>query len=175
MKYTNLPISIKKFIISLTPWPTMNHFWELESADEHPLMWHLQHFSSSVIFFNPQTFRHIKSARQHALAVTERIVESKNVDRILAKVMCLQSHNFSCQFFSSTIRDVKKTKDNITSKLTTNSKTNVRASLVWIMSWSVTMLACFRPFNSDATTNNNNYNNITKYVTDWFSEIQAHF
>lgn len=34
--------------------------------------------------------------------------------------------------------------------LTTYSKTSVRVSLVWMMSWSSTMLACFRPFSRDA-------------------------
>lgn len=34
--------------------------------------------------------------------------------------------------------------------LTTYSKTRVRVSLVWMMSWSSTMLACFRPFRRDA-------------------------
>ena len=34
--------------------------------------------------------------------------------------------------------------------LTTYSKTRVRVSLVWMMSWSSTMLECFRPFRRDA-------------------------
>lgn len=34
--------------------------------------------------------------------------------------------------------------------LTTYSKTRVRVSLVWMMSWRSTMLACFRPFRRDA-------------------------
>lgn len=36
------------------------------------------------------------------------------------------------------------------SSLTTYSKTRVRVSLVWMMSWRSTMLACFRPFRRDA-------------------------
>lgn len=35
-------------------------------------------------------------------------------------------------------------------RLTTYSKTRVRVSLVWMMSWRRTMLACFRPFRRDA-------------------------
>lgn len=34
--------------------------------------------------------------------------------------------------------------------LTTYSKTRVRVSLVWMMSWRSTMLVCFRPFRRDA-------------------------
>ena len=36
-------------------------------------------------------------------------------------------------------------------KLTTYSKTKVNESLVWMMSWSVTIFACLKPRRSDAS------------------------
>lgn len=45
-------------------------------------------------------------------------------------------------------------------QLTMYSKTNVSVSLVWIMSWSSTILACFKPFRREARKIKQNFNSI---------------
>lgn len=52
--------------------------------------------------------------------------------------------------------------------LTTYSNTSVRVSLVWMMSWSRTMFACFRPFRRDAEEEKNTKRlNITSVSFFW--------
>lgn len=57
-------------------------------------------------------------------------------------------------------------------RLTTYSKTRVRVSLVWMMSWRSTMLACFRPFRRDAADTQQGHSQSTapglkRMETDW--------
>lgn len=62
--------------------------------------------------------------------------------------------------------------------LTTYSKTKVSVSLVWMMSWRVTMLACFSCFKSDASrmavkgAPSSSCSRISFSATTWFVRLR---
>ena len=62
--------------------------------------------------------------------------------------------------------------------LTTYSKTKVKVSLVWTISWRVTMFACFNSFKSDASriavngAPSSSWSLISFRATTWFVKLK---